>query len=359
MVAISNGISKSIFSFSLSHLNTTDRLKTNSGIEDCVQPFFDRIETFFRNLYANASMFIKACWNIKMCSLEQAEKDMDTIKRLGIFVRNRSDADFIPHARLLFMALTPAAQNLFCKVDYTFCEQLDHEVCAERVREMRAEICRECDQIVYYHSLLLPIHMLYNKVMGIQITHSTEEDGDFSPDTPIASRAMDPVPVTEGVKLEIPGTVPYKENAIPEAVRKKANEIKDLIIQFDALPEHVKPEVPDYFRDPLLLSDFMTIPIFDESHPDVQKGLPALRDAIDSNTHVADALLRTHRNLRHTAEKDSLEAHFAAQTASWNPVQCPICRHPGDRDSVSRDNLRIDVQLQDKILEFLKGAVTP
>jgi hypothetical protein len=154
------------------------------------------------------------------------------------------------------------------------------------------------------------------------------------------------VGTTGATTCEIPGTVLYVQNAIPFDIQQKANEINRLKAQFATLA--TPPAVPAVYNDIITFDDFMSVPVFDVSHPAVQN---AIRDAATGGATTA----LNNRTLRHLFDKDALEAHIATGR-SWAPAKCPACRHPAD-GGIRREHLRIDTALQDEILGFLRTAV--
>ena len=146
------------------------------------------------------------------------------------------------------------------------------------------------------------------------------------------------------INVNIAGTVAYDvRGSIPEEVRLKAIEIEGLIDRFEGLGRN-KPAVPDIYMCNITKEPFMKIPLFDASHPNV------------NNPNV------NNRNLRHAYEKDALERYIRSHTnhegtpGEYWDVKCPVCRHP-EHGGIRRQYVRIDTELQDQILQFLRNAV--
>ena len=140
------------------------------------------------------------------------------------------------------------------------------------------------------------------------------------------------------IKLEIPGTVKYVKGTIPETVKEKAKEIEELTELFYGMDSDIK--IPTEFECSVM-QEIMALPVFDASHPEVQKD-------------------PSNRNARHSMESRSFEKLFQEnqdqnRSRSYNflLLNCPVCRHP-ERGDINRENLLIDTQLQDEILKFLK-----
>jgi hypothetical protein len=142
---------------------------------------------------------------------------------------------------------------------------------------------------------------------------------------------------------DIPGAVAYVRDRIPDEIQQKADEIAQLRRRFEAMED--PPDVPNEYEDPIM-REIMTIPVFPASHPQMRNGLNALRAALRAGGAEATEALNANRALRHTMEKDSLEQIMRA-----SPL-CPACRH-----QINRNSLRIDTQLQDEILEYLRRTV--
>jgi hypothetical protein len=172
----------------------------------------------------------------------------------------------------------------------------------------------------------------------------------FGRDSEIASSILINANSVQNVDLNIPNTVAYVRGAIPLANQQKADEIVALKVRFDALA--VAPAIPAVFGDNIL-SDIMSIPVFDASHPGVQAGLPALRAAV-AGAAGAVSTLSNYRTMQHMMDRDNLEACIDAGH-SWAPAKCPICRHP-EHGGIRREYLRIDTGVQDDILRFLRAA---
>ncbi len=136
------------------------------------------------------------------------------------------------------------------------------------------------------------------------------------------------------------GAVPYVQTAVPAMVQTKAALINRLKVQFNALPG--RPAPPPTYVDPVS-NQILAIPVFDLSHTAIQN---ALRDA--NTAGIRD------RTLRHTREKDDLEAHLATGTSAAT-ARCLQCGSGGG--GIRRENLRIDTALQDEILQYLRTAV--
>jgi hypothetical protein len=134
-----------------------------------------------------------------------------------------------------------------------------------------------------------------------------------------------------GVNVNLQGTVPYVQNSIPAEIRTKGEQINRLKEQLERLPADRQPQnVPEIYKDNALLEDFMAVPVFDASHPEVQR-------------HLTD------RNRRHALDAQS----FERQMTMYNTIHnCPICRNPYNRSS-----MRIDTALQDEMLAYLRRAV--
>lgn len=145
-------------------------------------------------------------------------------------------------------------------------------------------------------------------------------------------RFWDAVPT---IKLDVPGTIPYVQGRIPSDVQSKASEIKRLEKEFDKLA--VQPAIPEHFVCGIMQVGFMSIPVFDASHKPLQEAIKGTNEEAKMN-----------RSIRHTADQESMEGNIRANPHS---AVCHVCRH-----GIKRENLRIDIALQDEILAFLRNA---
>lgn len=143
---------------------------------------------------------------------------------------------------------------------------------------------------------------------------------------------------TEEIILEIPGTEKYLANRIPNNITQKEKEIerlKDLFYEMDTN----KP-IPNNFECSIM-QEIMALPLFDASHPEVQKQ-------------------RLNRDVRHLMDKSNFEK-LSKNNIDINegrvfnriPLNCPTCHHPKEKN-INNNHLLIDTQLQDLILEFLQ-----
>src|ERR1700722_2813733 len=163
------------------------------------------------------------------------------------------------------------------------------------------------------------------------------------------------MPPSSEINVNLEGTVPYVQDNIPADIMQKAAEINRLKERFEALPADARPNVPEHFKDIISGDDFMSIPVFDASHPKVQDASRGVVAAItlpggraESDAERAVRIL----GFRHHMDKDAMEAHLGT-AVSFRGSKCPHCRHP-EHGSMRRENLRIDTGLQDDELAFFR-----
>lgn len=354
------------------------RLVVNAG-NDCFDYLTSLPKTigkFFTDLYADCHMFFRAYSSMgggtssrtidrRINEITQFMTAIETCGTQGNAVRDR------------FQRLSPQVRDLFFYVDLNYINEFVRNPSQEAADEM----IRECDQIIIFQRQLTAVNAFYRifgggggqtpvttlggTTTGVTRPRYPREEpitdsfdwydwigrvfyGDFRPSPPGVTipyrRDREPGTTTHAFNLNIPGTVAYDQNAIHVTVQQKADEIIRLRGQFAALSS--PPAVPAIYNDIILGDDFMAIPVFDASHPAIQNALSAGATTAINN-----------RDFRHLFDKDALEGHIRAGN-SWAPAKCPTCRHPAD-GGIRRQYLRIDTDLQDEILLFLRTAVGP
>lgn len=353
------------------------------------------IGTFFVHRHADFHMF----WNSfgSMCTTSTAQADIDRrVQQLGTFagavsryVYNYEVAnagvgglpgqdDTLTNA---FQALSQDTKDLFYYVNGRNIGRLIFLPTRQK-NEIEYEIIRECNAAIFFQQNLTFINKIFHWCAGSSnsspavtatatgTTTTATQTGTGTQPIPIPPPGPVSFPIVpqrvNGVIVNIPGTVPYVRGNIPALVQQKADEIDRLRQQFDALPQP-RPAVPDVFKDGISYQDFMLIPVFDASHPEVQRGMIA---ACRPGATAADADIAplNNRNNRHIYDAESLEQAYQAQGPYGGrlPARCPACRHPEPPDQpgifqprveVDRANLRIDTELQDQILVFLRNTL--
>ena len=290
-----------------------------------------RAAKFFSHVYADIRLFIRSCSKVPSLSREGAlTATRNEIERF----RDRCRLPAREHVDTAqeFRNLSSVTRELFYRIDEDFLIKYRRESSPEARNEMKNEITRECDRILQYQRVVYFFSLLFQSTRGGPAT----ERGWVPSSSP--SRA--PGVTVNGVRIDIPGTVAFTQNAISADVQRKAAEIEVLIRKFDVLPN--PPKSPESYLCPILC-DFMKIPVFDASHPSVQASLATPPDAGNLNNS-----LEAHRTVRHTIESSAL-------LSLTTPGKCPSCRHPRD-GGMRREYMRINTQLQDEILQFLRNA---
>lgn len=200
------------------------------------------------------------------------------------------------------------------------------EKAANRVEPIVAEASNE----------LLPVLMPADKASNMHGPIVAEASAELIPVDPIE----DLPEMVNGVDVNIPNSVAYTRDAIPENVKANADKIMELR---DRLEEKQPGfEIPEKYRCPVSF-EAMAMPVFDASHPGAQNRLSDLRTKLHSGGEEAAQALDEHRNLRHTMDRVP-EQHSS---------NCPCCRH-----AENKDTMRIDVGLQEETLKFLENAVS-
>lgn len=143
------------------------------------------------------------------------------------------------------------------------------------------------------------------------------------------------------------------DQMIPEGIKNKAKKIEELSKQLDSLDN--PPDIPELYQCCANRS-IMEIPVFDASHRPIQDALKETK-APDGTMRMLD-----NRALRHCMDVSSLES-LMQETTTSDPKFCPTCRHPKVADDlniypgIQRENMVIDVELQEEILLWLEAAV--
>lgn len=338
---------------------------------------------FLAHRYADTRMFIRAFSSIfGSTTRSEIERRIYEIHQFRAYVEDYQNTG--QRVNRQFERLSPQAQSLFFYTNTDYMTQLRHANDTIITLPIRSEIMRECDRIISFQRMLIIVNTFYraftrsggsshsgavSSAFGAteavsSASGATEEGFGFGSlwhrifgfgGMPVpreggeeaVSTGTVPAATLPGVDLNIPNTVPYVRNSIPADVQRKANEIDGLRARFAGVR-------PNAFED-IAMADFISIPVFDASHPMVQTGLAGLRAALTTPGADIRAALSNHRNGRHLVDKDSLEAHIAAGS-SWAPAKCMLCRHP-EHGGIRREALRIDTGLQDEILEFLRANV--
>jgi hypothetical protein len=345
------------------------------------------IGRFFQHRYADVRIFLRAGLSMGGGTTEgQINGRITVLSQFRDRVRVTNTAADRRALGQAFQRLGARVKGLFFHVDRDYIEQMTFPNSLQsRVRE---EIIRECDQVIAYqrglrmvnvfywifsscigrssHSSTTPVEQYderpnpaqndptddffstnwFRDVFGTRnnTTNTNTRNPPESRNTSGNQRAGGNVGNAESpaVNINIPGTVPYMLNGIPQDVQQKADEIARLKLAFDNLAN--SPAIPPSYECPIL-ADVMSIPVFDASHPDVQA---ALHDANATSNSVTTAALNN-RDLRHIMDHTSFEGHMSVRNSGRT---CPNCRHP-----IQRGNMVIDTALQDQILQFLRNAV--
>jgi hypothetical protein len=296
------GIPFETFSTSLSAIQAQPQ--PSNSLLDTIKKVASQIKNYFYHIYTDVRVFIRS-WKNVQGPFPRGGLRME-VERL-IRSLNQADASLGVYRRLSFQV----REQFYC-VDQTLITSFHREQNPVAKQELKEEIVRECKQLISFHQLLAlfwpPTITEYQSR-----PHEAEQSWEY----PLNSSNP------SSIELDIFGTVPYRADAIPSDVETKSREIERLSLV-------CKKEIPEKYKDQISDIPFL-IPVFDASHPSVQKDLH-------------------NRNYRHHMDKESLEALYASKRTA--PTLCPECRHP-----MKRKNLRIDTELQDEILMWLQGNV--
>lgn len=306
------------------------------------------IGKFFQYRYADVNLFVRAFksmgggtdYNEILRRIDAVTRFRDRVEPClapvsdgsGREVWNRQMVMNIPRN---FQSLNNRVQYLFFNVDQDLVQRLANAGDSPEARDLRERILYECDQVKSFQRILTSVNTFYRVFTG---------SSSGSTPTPI-TRPRPPGPGPQPVPGAIPGTLAYDQYNIPQAVQDTANEITRLKAAFDNLPN--PPAIPDEYNC-LIMTDIMSIPVFDSSHPAIQNALNA-----------ADSTALNNRGFRHFMDKDSFETHMTTN----HPTVCPQCRHPAPAgvrwhyNSIQRENMLIDTALQNEIRDFLNNAV--
>ncbi|GEM_PF-6615511 len=324
------------------HHETHLRATSSDQCFEQMRQISEKIGSYLVHFYADARMFVRSFISMfGSTTREDIERRINEVRQFKRVILNPDVR--VTRALLKFERLSEETKNLFF---YTTSSCLI-ELGSESSQVIREEILRECDKVISFQNVLTAVHTFFcvfsqrSSGSSVGIT-----DGGFwgwfrrRGETMVegAGRSERTLPP---VDLNIPNTLAYRRNAIPEEVAQKGVEIARLGALFIGT-------IPARFKDPATL-EFMAIPVFDASHTAVQNGLPALRRALADGGTIEDQL-----NARHHMDKESMDHHIGVGGIPryWETraaAVCPSCRHP-----VREDSLRIDTGLQDEILAFLR-----
>lgn len=368
------------------------RLVVNASGSDCldfITSIPKTISAFFVHRYADFRMFWRSYSSMGSGTTpREVERRINELTQLIMVIEScGNDRNAV---NLRFQRLSAQTRNILFYFDQSYVDEFVRD--PSMMQEIRAEMIRECERAIAFQRQLSVVNTFYRLFSGnyfrgndtpvsttadattsstsssfpprpveeprVPVTNADHQDdfawNDLSDVVLRAPNARDAVTTqvgrpprgAHGFNLNVPGTVPYVQNAVPVGVQRKADEINTLKALFEQLPN--PPAVPAIYQDIIMAEDFMALPVFDASHPFVQAALNAA-----SSSGATTAL--NDRNLRHLFDRDALEAHIRGGT-TWAPAKCPRCRHPAD-GGIRRDYLRIDTALQDEILVFLRNAV--
>lgn len=291
------------------------------------------IGTFCVHRYADFRMFVRSCISMSGSTQEIIDHRIRLTAMIREVVKDHNTA------REALLPLSdherPLVRDLFFYVDESYLYELMRETDPEKIALIQEEIVRECDRVICLQTTLFTVYSIFQSFFPCCFgePNSSPERFDFSTVVEEGPQVRER-PRREGDRvaplarnpLDVPGTVPYVQNQIPQHIQDKAAEIAHLTAVYEARPASSRTPLPDHFNCIVMMS-IMEIPVFDASHPGVES-----------------------RVNRHFMEKDSMEHLLAANT---NSGKCPMCRHP-EHYGMRRGNLRIDTALQDEILQFLR-----
>jgi hypothetical protein len=357
------------------------RLVVNAG-NDCFDYMVSipkMIGRFLTHRYADSRMFFCAYSSMggetTSCDIDRRINEvMQLMTVIENYTNHRNPDRNVVQQR--FQRLSPQVRDLFSHVDQNYIDEFVGD--PSGAQEIAQEMARECEQIITFQRQLAAVNAFYRMFnsgatpIPVTTVGSTTTSGITAPRRPRHEPVTDdfswndwwnrifrddfflrgdgdimtsnrPSATTiHSFNLNVPGTIPYDRNAIPGQVQQKTDEINRLKGLFAALAN--PPDVPQIYGDIIMADPFMACPVFDASHPGVQNALSAGATSAINN-----------RDVRHLFDKDALEAHIRSGN-SWAPAKCPTCRHP-EHGGIRRPYLRIDTDLQDQILGFLRNAV--
>ncbi len=314
-----------------------------SSIIDALTYIPRAVGNFFYYQYVDLRMFIKAFFSMGGGStFEDIQRRQLELNRFVFAVDSLfSSGNEDQRARVAqaFERLSFNVQDLFYIVDHDYIRRFS--TCGnDELIEMRDEMMREAVKAEHFQSQLSHVNRYYTFFQGLRsgqnfpdlissFVHAVMDSSDASTDDQIPEEPSNnrpahvPAPRPSARPGAIPNTVPYDNGNIPGDVQRKADEIERLKGELN-IPDD---QIPDGFNC-TILTDIMSIPVFDKSHPQITEATVG------------------NRAFRHIIDRTSLEGIYN----SGRSVRCPICCH-----DTQRRNLLIDTGLQDEILAFLRG----
>jgi hypothetical protein len=350
------------------------------GCPDCIRNIPSAVGEFFTYLYPDIHMFWRSLISMGGgTSSRDIDRRINEITQFVTVIENCGNHRNAVRER--FQRLSPQVRSLFFYINENHINEFVTD--PAKTQEIGRELTRECRRIIGFQRQLRAVNIFYRIFCGTsnstiggttrprQRREPEPLEGEPEPfveyrggwgewleglfGNDIRPRRSDGITsgrraeTSQQIHLDIPGTVRYDRNAIPQDVRQKAAEIIRLKGQFETLRN--PPSVPPIYADVIMADSFMALPIFDASHPEIQR---IVRAALLPDTASEIAGLGN-RDLHHIFDCEALETHMDTST-SWAPAKCPLCRHP-ENGGINRNYLRIDIALQNEILQFLRRAV--
>jgi hypothetical protein len=299
---------------------------------------------FLIRRYADFHMFFRSCRSM-VGGTTQRDIDFRIYQITQLIVDIEHCGNNRNAVKERFQSFSPQIRDLFFYVDQNYIDAFVNNDSLQ-AHEEAEEIIRECKQIISFQHQLSVVNTIYR--MFCERRRTTRTFRDSGGGVIHSPRSPRPEPETPGgINVNIPGTIPYVQGGIPEAIQNKANQINRLKEAFADL--HHRPVVPSIYNDIIMEEGCMEIPLFDASHPVIQNALAAA--AAPGATAETIAAVND-RSIRHFFDKEVLEEHMRIRSSP----KCPLCRHPED-GAIDPEHLRIDTDLQDQIFQFLTRAV--
>ncbi|MBS0620175.1 MAG: hypothetical protein JSS61_01785 [Verrucomicrobia bacterium] len=265
-------------------------------LPSCCSSITTSIGHFFYYRYADLRLTLRAVWSVFCCpSLGAAGRVEALTQFYALLGSYQSTNETLLRA---YRELPPAVKNLLFDTTEHNIDRLFKTVGQAR-SELISTMQRDCHRALLLQKCFFPFLCLRKKA-----------------------------PVRISV---IPGAFHIRKRNIPAEVCERAAEIRALKQQWDERYSDLMtaPEIPGELQDHM--AQFMEIPVFDASHPQIIKALK--NQDLDAISNLA---------IRHTVDLAAMEGNIR------DHGRCYTCRHRH-----RTDQMFIDVPLQQRILKYL------
>lgn len=194
-----------------------------------------KVKVFFTHAYADCRMFFRAFSSLaRSVTVDDIDRQMDALHEFKIIVENCcSDRQLVSDS---FNQLSPSNHNLFFLVDQGYTQQFVLEKDATKIEDMKKEILRECDRIFNFQLIMLGIKSVFRRTLPPSSQPNTIPTSSATQMQSTTATAGSASRTQTGSNVNIPGTMAYVAENIPQDIKDKARAITELLDQLDDLP---------------------------------------------------------------------------------------------------------------------------